>query len=175
MRHRGRHLDLSELALPIDPGVDDLAFAGVRTDIPSDLSGTAFVQTVVIEVAQLPQATAGLSINDEIFDNENSLGVVVLDGSLRVERFEDGMVEFLAQEAFDPASFPLTLEIFVSAGEVTFAASGGALRTELITTAVPPWFSDAYVSLAVGNPTPDDPLGTPRFDRLEVCPALDPG
>lgn len=164
-----------ELLLPIDAedGEGSVAFAGIRTDAPADLSGSARVEAVVTALAEHPQATTALAISDAVIDVQNSIAVTIVGDLLRVERFEDGGVQVLAEQPFVSALLPVTAEITTLDGQVTFSGSTGGLRLDLVSIDTPEWFDDAYISLDVGNPTSDNPQGVPRFDRIEVCPAPD--
>ena len=165
----------SELLLPVDAedAGGGFAFAGIRTDSPTDLSGSARVEAVVTALAEHPQATTALAISDAVIDVQNSIAVTIVGDMLRVERFEDGDVQVLADQPFTSALLPVTAEITTADGQVTFSGTTGSFRVDLISIDTPEWFDTAYVSLDVGNPTTDDPEGTPRFDRIEVCPAPD--
>lgn len=158
-----------QLLLPIDLEDGEFAFAGLRTDNPRDFSGTASAEVVITNLPGLSQATTALAINDETFNNQNSLAITIISGMLRVEQFEGGAVEVLATQPFEPGNVPLTLEISVVDAQVTFNATGPEIDEMLFQLNAPGWFSDAYVSIDVGNPTTEEPAGVPRFDRIEVC------
>lgn len=158
-----------ELVLPVDVMGASTTIAGVRANTPRDLSSNARVLTVVTDVPSLPQVTSGLAINDEIVDNPASVSFRIMAGVLRVQRFEDGVVETLAERPIGPADLPLTLEVVVMADEAIYIATGPDFQDEMFAAEAPAWFSDAYVSIEAGNVSNMQPDGAPRFDRLEVC------
>ncbi len=164
-------IEMGELLLPIDAAKNaTVAFAGIRTDSPTDLSGSARIEAVVTALAEHPQATTALAINAGVIDVQASIALTIVGDLLRVELFEDDAVQVLAEQPFTSAVLPVTAEITIEGGQVTFSGSTTSFRVDLVSIDIPEWFDAAYVSLDVGNPTSDDPQGVPRFDRIEVCP-----
>lgn len=161
----------SNVIIPVEP-MNGGASAGIRTDIPTDLTLSGSATAVVTSVAELDVLASSLSLADETFANPAGRLFVVLNGSVRVESFDGITTALLATQPLSANPFPLTLA-FVVVGDtlrMEFTANDAVGAELLYEEPLPPWLVDAYVSFDISNPSSMSPVGQTAVDSIEVCP-----
>ncbi len=162
-------IDQGQLRLPLDSAAGDTGVvAGLRAEEPVDLSVEGWARTIITEVPSGPAATMGLSITDDIIDNTFTRSIRVLSSSIRIESFDDGNLNVLAEVPFDPETLPVTLEILAIDAQVLYLAGGNDI-SQVYVEPTPPWFGTAYVAITAGNPSNNPVVGVPSYDQIEIC------